>query len=188
MENTHRLFGLFAILLVLVAVTYFGCNNSDDDDSNDDDVDDDSSAEPEVGTYYYYHDGYDPECSKGEHIFQIINPSYCLEDGDPNRPRPTDLPSLQISIVYRDEYPLEQQHERAEDVMIDGTPCSQGFYAIYLPTEDFLEDKVIADSGYVIVQRLNETEFEVEFDLEYEGGSKQDGVWVGELCGENVPE
>jgi len=188
MENTHRLFGLFAILLVLVAVTYFGCNNSDDDDSNDDDVDDDSSAEPEVGTYYRYFEDIDSGCSFVQQVFIIRDPSYCDWDDDPAMPKPTNYPSSAIEVYYHDEYSLEQKHSLAEVVQIDGSDCRQGFSAGVLLSEDPDGERYSANGGTVTVQRSNDSEFEVEFDLEFEDGSTQNGFWIGKVCGEDVPE
>ena len=186
MENTHRLFGLFAILLVLVAVTYFGCNNGDDDDSNDDDVIDDDLDDDTSGKLYQYYQEPDPTCGYHEKYFVIYSPATCESADNGGELTGASYPFLGIGIEFNDDYVLEQKHGPKQNREVDGSNCVEGFdAAIFLSDEP--GDRVFYNDGFVNVERIENNKFRVEFDITFEDGSVQQGVWQVAPCGEPVP-
>ena len=186
MDNNGRLFGFLAFLLILIPLAYFGCGNDGDDDSDDDQIDDDSS--PEVGTFYRYVDFIDTECPYNDHLFEIINLSTCNEDVDPALPEGVNYSYYAITIHFDNEYGLEQLHRQAEQVPIDDNDsCWRGFVG-YVVLSDESGDYVTSEDGYVDVQRLDDSNYRVEFDITYKDGSSKQGVWTAEPCGEPVPD
>jgi len=185
MDNNGRLFVFLAFLLMLIPLAYFGCGNDGDDDSDDDQIDDDSS--PEVGVFYRYVDFIDSVCPYNEHTIEIINPSICNEDTDPALPEGADFPYNVIIVHFDDEYVLEQEHGPEEQVSIDGdVSCRRGFDGYIILSED-QDDYVLSIDGYVDVQRLDDSNYRIEFEINFEDGSTQQGVWTAKPCGESVP-